>query len=399
MLKSLKRAVYTVKDLEAAKNWYSSVLDKKPLFDSPFTVIFQIGECSLSLRKDEKSVPGNQAGVDIYWEVDDTDEAVRLLTDAGATLESPVRDALSIRYARIRDPFGNILGITGPPADTSGKSVENSPSETALSVAFCRALSALDEREAIKGPDDLAHIFLKPEALELLKSRESRQWAVQQLVSSPLYGYFISRTAFVDQAFAKALSDGLTQIVLLGAGYDTRPLRFSKSLNAAQVFELDIQSTQHFKLDRLREQKIPIPQEISFVAVNFRKDDFGEVLIRKGYNPYIPSLFIWEGVTYYLAEESVRLSLQTLRKIAAPGSRLCCDFMGEKLASVNAAEPFLFWIQPSGIEAFLAAYGFETEDVLDAAEMKKKFLTLPDGSMAEEVLSQFYLINAILTVS
>jgi hypothetical protein len=58
-----------------------------------------------------------------------------------------------------------------------------------------------------------------------------------------------------------------------------------------------------------------------------------------------------------------------------------------------------FWIQPSGIEAFLAAYGFETEDVLDAAEMKKKFLTLPDGSMAEEVLSQFYLINAILTAS
>ena len=70
--------------------------------------------------------------------------------------------------------------------------------------------------------------------------------------------------------------------------------------------------------------------------------------------------------------------------------------MTEKLESINPSEPFQFWITKEKMEALLGNYGIEIEEHLDATEMTKRYLTLDDGTIAEEILSAFCLVKAVL---
>ena len=178
------------------------------------------------------------------------------------------------------------------------RSVENKPSESALIVTFCRALSASDEREEIKGPDFLAEYFLSEEGKKSLKNSASRKWTIQNMITSPKYGFIISRTAFFDMIFKKNLDENIPQIVFLGAGYDTRPYRFHDALGKTKVFEVDIQSTQKRKIDILQNNKIEIPEQLTFVSINFETDNLGKVLLKSGYDESAKTLFIREGVMF-----------------------------------------------------------------------------------------------------
>ncbi|RPH90889.1 MAG: hypothetical protein EHM72_18585 [Calditrichaeota bacterium] len=242
MFKSLKRIVYPVVDLQKAKEWYSRILGVQPLFDAPTAVIFQVGECSLSLAKSD-APPDASKAVETFWEVGDIETCFQQLVDAGAQVRTPIKNVLNTSIAQVVDPFGNVIGITGLPPGYQRKSVEYHPSETAHNVAFCRALAAKEERAEIRGADHLAELFVNDEAQKALKDSASRKSSIQNVISSALYGYFIARTAYFDEIFRQALAEQIPQIVFLGAGYDTRVLRFRESLGQTRVFELDVSST------------------------------------------------------------------------------------------------------------------------------------------------------------
>lgn len=396
MFKSLKRITYQVTDIDKAKQWYSGILNAQPLFDSPFAVIFKVGDCTLSLSKGNPPMPETSERVDIYWEVEDIVTAYQRLIDSGAKAHTPINEVLNIRIAKVIDPFGNIIGITGAGLDTRERTVENQPSETAMTVAFCRALAAKDEREEIKGPDYLAELFLTEEGREPLKDSASRKWTIEKLITSAMYGYFIARTAFIDNIFKKSLAENIPQIVFLGAGYDTRAYRYRESLGKTRIFELDINSTQQRKIDILS-AKIDIPQQVSFVSINFKVDNLEAVLRKAGFDETVKTLFIWEGVTYYLTEDAIRKTLSFIKVHSPQGSAICFDYLTEKLDSVNAAEPFQFWIGTNELEPFLAKLGFKTIEHIDSKEMEKRYLTLNDGSLAEKALSQFCLVHGIVS--
>jgi methyltransferase (TIGR00027 family) len=396
MFKSLKRIAYPVADVEIARNWYSDILNSKPLFDSPIAAIFKVGDCSLSLSKSVTHAQPAEERVATYWEVDDVDAAYKRLIESGATPVTAVKDVLNIRIAQVRDPFGNILGLSGPPLNVQDRTVEQQPSETAMSAAFCRALAAKDERKEITGPDVLAALFTKDKGKELLKDSTSRKWAIDHLVSSALYGYFIARTAYFDGVFCQALAGNIPQIVFLGAGYDTRSYRFRERLGQTRIFELDIRSTQERKLSILRDAKIDIPERVSFVTINFKSDTLAAVLTKAGFDPLKRTLFIWEGVTYYLKEEAIGNTLDFIRTHSPSNSSVCFDYMTEQLESVNAAEPFLFWIDANAIAPFLTRHGFTPVEHIDSQVMEKRYLTLRDGTIAERVLSRFCFVHAAI---
>jgi methyltransferase (TIGR00027 family) len=330
--------------------------------------------------------------VDTYWEVEDIDASYQRLIESGAKVHTPIKEVLNIRIAKVIDPFWNIIGITGAILDTKGRSVEDQPSATAMTAAFCRALAAEDEREEIKGPDYLAGLFLTEEGRKPLHSYASRQWAIHNLVTSPLYGYFIARTAFIDGILRKSLSEETPQIVLLGAGYDTRAYRFRESLGKTRIFELDTSATQKRKRDALRGAKIDIPQQVSFVSINFEVENLEDVLGKAGFDNTAKTLFIWEGVTYNLAEDIVKHILRFVKTHSPRGSTICFDYLTERLDSVNAAEPFQFWIGSHDLVQLLAELGFDIVEHVDSREMGKRFLTLHDGSLAERVLTQFCFV-------
>lgn len=112
MLKGLRTVVIPVGDLAAAKAWYARVTGVQPYFDEPFYVGFDIGGYELGLHPDEPE--GAQPIA--YWGVDNIEEAVRSLVEAGATPDREIQDVgEGIKVATIRDPEGNIIGVIENP--------------------------------------------------------------------------------------------------------------------------------------------------------------------------------------------------------------------------------------------------------------------------------------------
>jgi predicted enzyme related to lactoylglutathione lyase len=109
----LRTVVYPAADLQAAKAWYSQVLQQQPYFDEPFYVGFAVGGFELGLIPDgEPGIQGSQA----LWGVQDADVAFSRLQELGATTLEAVTDVGGgIRVAAVLDPFGNRFGIIENP--------------------------------------------------------------------------------------------------------------------------------------------------------------------------------------------------------------------------------------------------------------------------------------------
>lgn len=114
MIRGLRTVAYHVEDLQAAKEWYSRVLEQDPYFDEPFYVGFEVGGFELGLVPD--STDRGHGDVYAYWGVDDIEAALDRLLELGATEHEAIEDVGGgIRTAAVEDPFGNILGIIENP--------------------------------------------------------------------------------------------------------------------------------------------------------------------------------------------------------------------------------------------------------------------------------------------
>jgi len=399
MFKGLRGITYKVSDIEKAKNWYSKVFDTKPTLDTSFAVLFSIGNSALALIPNKNATPKNDDSVIAYWEVDDIDYEYKRLLQLGATVHTEIGIVFNSRRAIVIDPFGNILGIRTMSVDAKEQSVEEQPSQTAMQVASARARAALEEREEIRGHDYLAEIFLPEERKAFLKEP-----VVKKMTNRipGMYEYVIARTTYFDSIVEQALRENIPQIVFLGAGYDSRPYRFKDLIKDTRIFELDIHTTQQHKMKLLHQNNIPIPEQLTFVSINFNTETLEDVLFKAGYKKDHKNLFIWEGVTYYLLPNVVDDTLSFIKSTSSVGSTVCFDYgsfwpemlnaygvkeAGEFMRINNPGEPTRFGIERGKIGPFLSDRGYKIIDHLTAEDMERKFLTLRDGSLAGKVLS------------
>ena len=129
------------------------------------------------------------------------------------------------------------------------KGVEKKHSETAIFAALYRAVANKEFKNERLGPDYLAEYFLPPHFKFLIKFKKIRANVKNKSnkFTPGAYEYMLARTAFFDNVFIDALNKNIPQIVLLGAGYDTRAYRFAKLNNTTKIIELDIVTTQNRK--------------------------------------------------------------------------------------------------------------------------------------------------------
>ena len=104
-----------------------------------------------------------------------------------------------------------------------------------------------------------------------------------------------ARTTFFDAALARHLGD-IDQLVILGAGWDTRSYRMPKEI---RCFEVDREKTQQTKRQMLKKAGLDTTR-ITFVPADFLKEDWLEKLVHAGFDPHKPTFFLWEAVTMYL---------------------------------------------------------------------------------------------------
>ena len=184
----------------------------------------------------------------------------------------------------------------------------------------------------------------------------------------------------------------------------------SEWIQDTRIYELDIESTQQEKRNFLKKHTIPIPPQVEYISINFNKNSIADVLQKSGYDSTQKTLFIWEGVTYYLPDETIDATLQTLRKIAPSGSRICFDYMIDApdiqstlwspkkpwnpCGCAILTEPVRFKIPEGGIPAFLSERGYTLLEHLTPEDMEKQFLKLRDGSLSGKALALFGFVYA-----
>lgn len=213
------------------------------------------------------------------------------------------------------------------------------------------------------------------------------------------------RTAVFDEVFTSELAAGAKQAVILGAGYDSRALRFAPELAkaGAKVFEVDAPQTSRLKRQRVKDA----PPGLVFVEVDFARDALGERLDAAGYSRTARTVFLWEGVCFYLPAEAVDAVLQFVRDASGAGSTIVFDFLHRGIVAgtdtsfaaqeqrayvAKKGEPYLFGFDPPELEGFLAARGFTVDRAIHPPEMQARYLAhAPKDSHAHR-LASFYSI-------
>lgn len=116
------------------------------------------------------------------------------------------------------------------------------PSKSSIYVAFQRAIGAKNPDKELRNPDDLAGKFLGARERALLPELPMDaldldfEAAMKKNPAPAVVTSMLSRTRYIDEALLEALTDGARQIVVLGAGFDSRAYRFRDRLGGVQWY-------------------------------------------------------------------------------------------------------------------------------------------------------------------
>jgi methyltransferase (TIGR00027 family) len=166
---------------------------------------------------------------------------------------------------------------------------ESQPSRTALAAAVHRAA-----HQTLEG----GRIFSDPFASKILGSEGAKLLAEEAADPSqrPMRLFIAARSRFAEDRLAAAVSRGVRQAVILGAGLDTFALRNPHAELGLHIFEVDHPSTQQWKKRQLSEAGIDTPPWLTLTPVDFERQDLLTELARSGFAPSKPAFFHWLGV-------------------------------------------------------------------------------------------------------
>ncbi|MBX3273394.1 MAG: class I SAM-dependent methyltransferase [Sandaracinaceae bacterium] len=186
-------------------------------------------------------------------------------------------------------------------------------SRTARMVAAWRARAGVDEfADALAGPSGHA---------------DARAYDVAQ---PHMEIYLATRTRWFDDAVRAAIAAGTSQVVLLGAGYDTRAMRLAH--DGVTYYEVDHPRTGAHKRAALAALEGYAIDAARYVGCDFERQDFVEELAKAGFDAAQPAIVVWEGVTYYLTEAAVRATLARVATLG-PATRLCFDIVSKRFVA------------------------------------------------------------------
>jgi len=224
---------------------------------------------------------------------------------------------------------------------------------------------------------DDPRIFDDPLALRIIgaeaeKALRSNPEYFQTDLLRHLRALIAMRSRYAEDGLAEAVSGGVRQYVILGAGLDTFAYRNPYTENLLHVFEVDHPATQEWKREQLKNQGISIPASLTFAPFDFEKETLAQGLIRAGFRVGEPAFFSWLGVAIYLTETAVMETLAFAASSPA-GSGIVFEFsvplsylnetqrarrkeLADRLAAIG--EPFLTFFDPSSLERDLRRMGF-----------------------------------------
>jgi methyltransferase (TIGR00027 family) len=287
--------------------------------------------------------------------------------------------------------------------------IDSITSRTAEMTCMCRAASALESDPFYRSNDHIAPRLLPAWLSLLFRSSFGRHLLIKVFSPRGIYEYVIARTRYMDAAFERTLQEHFDQILIFGAGFDTRALRFQYAILNTRVFELDAPLTQQAKIGQYCKRGLALPSNLTFIAIDFDKDSPATRLTEAGCQRQQRSLFLFEGVLMYLQPVSVDATLRVITDFAGKGSRLVFDYVrasvlrgegdlygqqGILQTTWRAGEQWYFGMEPEQLQSFLAGYGMQLVDNMDSQELKSMYFTDQDGRLVGRINATHCLATA-----
>jgi len=243
-------------------------------------------------------------------------------------------------------------------------------SKTALRVGIRRAAHQVMEKPRIL-EDPIAVRLVGPGYARDMKRASHK-------VGRDFRAFMAARSRYVEDRLAEAVSRGVAQYVILGAGLDT--FAYRNPFPSLRVFEVDFPATQQWKREMLQAAKIALPGNLTFVPLDFEHKALAEGLAEAGFEAGAPSIFSWLGVVPYLTLAAFRATLGVVGQLPAgsgvgfdyavapetlsPVGRTAFDRLSDRVAA--AGEPFQLFFTPAEMEAELRRAGFHRFEQVDS---------------------------------
>ena len=239
---------------------------------------------------------------------------------------------------------------------------------TALTAAAARAAHLIVDQEPWIFADGLAAQLLGEQAEELISYHKLHG---THPVLAGARVQVTCRSRYTEDALSRAVSRGVGQYVILGAGLDSFAYRAGLA-GRVRVFEVDHPATQDWKRRALAAAQVPVPEAVTFVAVDHATDSLAGPLLAAGFDTAAPALVSWLGVTMYLTPDAVADIMTAVGRLA-PGTELVADYMlpaglrdeagavyGELVAQAAAerGEPWLSCFAPGEMADMARRAGF-----------------------------------------
>ena len=267
----------------------------------------------------------------------------------------------------------------------------NKASRTAQYMALFRALESrrpMGER-LFDDPYAIAFLDSAYKSVTRISSISFFREIIHKIIQHKIPGALssgIARTKYIDDVLKKRFQERKQQVIILGAGFDTRSLRLD-FLKAAPVIEIDHPNTSRLKQDCLVEVLGELPANTRYLQLDFNEQSLEGLAAQENIDYATPATIIWEGVTNYLTAEAIDKTFGFIEKFARGSSviftyvdNLVLEkpqlfFGAEKLLKdlAEIEERWTFGFYPDTLADYLNRFKLTLMEDLGAATYRDKY--------------------------
>lgn len=265
---------------------------------------------------------------------------------------------------------------------------------TARAVCEYRAIAALHPDPKLRNGDTLADRFCAP--MRLPRDYEAAR-EVMEVNLEAYAGYFLvnARTHHIDRWVERAAAEAALQVVILGAGFDSRAYRFTGRYPKLRFFEVDLPAMVKAKQQVVENVLGSLPVATHYVPIDFDTQSLAAALTTAGYRASDKTLFILEGVTMYVNAAATDATLAFIAQHAASGSTVVFDYVyrqviegdtaalyavgAEATGVASLGEPFVTGWSPAEAAALAQRHGLSVINNLGPSDLTQRYLIGSDG--------------------
>jgi methyltransferase (TIGR00027 family) len=263
---------------------------------------------------------------------------------------------------------------------------------TAAATAAMRAAHLLYHQPVVFN-DPYALQLTSPALRRVCQNRFFRWLLRRKFISEslrPITAQVVSRAKYAEEKLEQAVSKGISQYVIVSAGFDSFCLRRPDFSTGLQIYEIDHPATQQIKQKRLLEILDSFPEGVEFLAVDLEKRTIADALSDSSFSKGERAFFSWLGTVPYISEDAVFNVLRELASFAVEGSEIVFDYLipismwalEERQALLRIlrligrrGEPVKSFFEPNAFPDEISRLGYHIFENISPDELNNKYFS------------------------